>query len=371
MKKFLLMMALFFAAISMNAQTAIELPKFTDNIYVGAGGAASTPLNFKTGFPLNSSAGIVLGKMFTPVFGAELEGDAIFGSRTSDNLRFDPNAAGSHNIVRASYAGINTVTNLSNLFGGYLGFPRKFEVDLVAGAGWQHTFTAYQTDRDHNAFMSKTGFNLNYNISDASVIRLQPAVVWNLSQPGNSTGALAFNQKGAQAQLGLAYIYKFKNSNGTHNFKQYDVGAMEAELARLNTALAEKPKEVVKTNYREVTKIVTVTDVYVFFEFDSYELDDRAKAELDKVGQDGIYDIDGYASAEGSKEYNLELSQRRAEAVKKYLEARGCKINKAIGRGVEFGPTTGRVAIIKGVKIPAQPQQNGGQRPRMRRPQNQ
>ena len=36
-----------------------------------------------------------------------------------------------------------------------------------------------------------------------------------------------------------------------------------------------------------------------------------------------------------------------------------------------FGPTTGRVAIVTGVKAPAQPQQNGGPRPRMRRPQNQ
>ena len=122
---------------------------------------------------------------------------------------------------------------------------------------------------------------------------------------------------------------------------------MQFEIARLNEELAKKPQVVTNTVTKEVTKIVNTTDVFVFFEFDSYELDDRAKAELDKVGQDGIYDIDGYASNEGSKEYNLELSQRRAEAVKKYLEARGCRINKAIGRGVAFGPTTGRVAIVK------------------------
>ena len=84
----------------------------------------------------------------------------------------------------------------------------------------------------------------------------------------------------------------------------------------------------------------------LFFEFDSAELTDDTKAKLDKVAQNGVYNIDGYASVEGSKEYNLELSQRRAESVKKYLEARGCKINKAIGRGVAFGPATGRVAIV-------------------------
>ena len=136
-----------------------------------------------------------------------------------------------------------------------------------------------------------------------------------------------------------------------HIIKTYDVGAMRNEIAYLNEELAKKPKEVIveKTVLKEVP-VATVKDACVFFEFDSAELDDRAKAELDKIGQNGVYDVDGFASNEGSKEYNLELSQRRAEAVKKYLEARGCKINKAIGRGVMFGPSTGRVAIVTPTK---------------------
>ena len=89
-----------------------------------------------------------------------------------------------------------------------------------------------------------------------------------------------------------------------------------------------------------------VADTYVFFAFNSDVLDDRAKAELDKIGQNGIYDIIAFASNEGSKEYNLALSQRRADAVKAYLEDRGCKINSAVGKGVQFGLTTGRVAIV-------------------------
>jgi outer membrane protein OmpA-like peptidoglycan-associated protein len=129
---------------------------------------------------------------------------------------------------------------------------------------------------------------------------------------------------------------------------------MIGEIDRLNDELAKKPKEVEVVKYVDrtdnapVTNAVatTGTDTYVFFAFNSAELDDRAKAELDKIGQNGVYDIVAFASNEGNKEYNKALSQRRADAVKKYLEDRGCKINSAEGKGVVFGPTTGRVAIV-------------------------
>ena len=92
--------------------------------------------------------------------------------------------------------------------------------------------------------------------------------------------------------------------------------------------------------------VINITDSYVFFAYDSAELDDRAKAELDKLGENGVYDIVAFASNEGTAEYNKALSQRRADAVKAYLEGRGCKINSAVGKGVAFGITTGRVAVV-------------------------
>jgi len=88
----------------------------------------------------------------------------------------------------------------------------------------------------------------------------------------------------------------------------------------------------------------------VFFAFNSATLDEYAKAELDKVGQDGIYDVVAYASAEGSADYNKKLSEKRAAVVADYLTKRGCKINSFEGRGVEFGKSTGRVAIVKPFK---------------------
>ena len=51
-------------------------------------------------------------------------------------------------------------------------------------------------------------------------------------------------------------------------------------------------------------------------------------------------------SSEGSTEYNKELSQRRADAVKAYLEGRGARVESAVGHGVQFGATTGRIAVV-------------------------
>jgi OOP family OmpA-OmpF porin len=134
---------------------------------------------------------------------------------------------------------------------------------------------------------------------------------------------------------------------------------MIGEIDRLNQELAKKPTEVevikyvdrvVNNNYNapvtNAVAAVAATDTYVFFDFNSAELDARAKEQLDKLGQNGVYVVDAYASSEGSTEYNLVLSQRRADAVKAYLESRGCKIDTATGHGVAFGTTTGRVAVI-------------------------
>ena len=159
---------------------------------------------------------------------------------------------------------------------------------------------------------------------------------------------MSFNKHRAQLGVFASYVYHFKTSNGTRHFKTYDVGAMLGEINRLNQELAKKSTEVVveKVVTKEVPTVVNATNATIFFAFDSDELDDRAKAELDKLGENGIYCIDAYASSEGSTKYNVALSQRRADVVKKYLEGRGAKVESAVGHGVQFGTTTGRVAIV-------------------------
>jgi peptidoglycan-associated lipoprotein len=74
--------------------------------------------------------------------------------------------------------------------------------------------------------------------------------------------------------------------------------------------------------------VVNVGD-RVFFETDSSELTDQARATLDKQAQWlGNYNryaftIEGHADERGTREYNIALGARRAETVREYLVSRG------------------------------------------------
>ena len=380
MKKFILTLVIAFMMIfTANAQVATENAKLFDNTYVGVEIGATTPLNFNSWFPVNPNFGIKVGKELTPVFGLEVEGTAVFGDniyRRGFNASipavgsFNMHKNGSTNtFFKATTVGLNGVINLSNLVLGYAGSPRTFEMKTNTGFSWLHYFGDYTPTYPiggyvlagkSNVLVAKTAIDLAFNLGAQKQhsIVVSPGIYWGLNEEGN----IKFNKNYAQFGITVGYIYHFKTSNGTHHFKTYDVGAMIGEIDRLNDELAKKPKEVkvieyvdrVVNNYNgPVTNnagVENVTDTYVFFAFNSDVLDDRAKAELDKIGQNGIYDIIAFASNEGSKEYNLALSQRRADAVKTYLEGRGCKINSAVGKGVQFGLTTGRVAIVSAMR---------------------
>ena len=67
----------------------------------------------------------------------------------------------------------------------------------------------------------------------------------------------------------------------------------------------------------------------VLFSFDSYDLDDTARATLDAQAAWLIRNsqvrvtIEGHADERGTREYNLALGERRALAVRDYLVSRG------------------------------------------------
>ena len=366
MRKFILTLVIAFMMIfTANAQIATENAKLLDNTYAGVEIGATTPLNFNSVFPLNTVAGVKLGKELTPIFGLEVEGLASFG----DNVyRYGVNGSiptdGAFNLqkngsintfVKATDVSLNGVINWSNLLFGYMGVPRSFEVKTNTGFGWLHYFGDYTPDYPiggyvtagkRNVLTAKTAIDFAFNLGNkkAHTITVSPGIYWGLNEVGN----IKFNKNYAQFGLIASYAYHFKTSNGTHAFKTYDIGAMLIEMNRLNEELAKKPNDTVREVIKEVpvTNVIRISDTYVFFAYDNAELDARAKEELDKLGQNGVYCVDAWASNEGTTEYNKNLSQRRADTVKAYLEGRGCKVESAVGHGVQFGTTTGRVAVV-------------------------
>lgn len=54
--------------------------------------------------------------------------------------------------------------NLNNLFGGYNGIPRSFEIEAVAGIGWMHYYVGRNMGEDQNGMSTKLGLNFNFNL---------------------------------------------------------------------------------------------------------------------------------------------------------------------------------------------------------------
>ena len=333
MKKILLMLALFSAVVTANAQTATENSNAFDNVGVGVTAGVSTPLDFNSVFPLNTNVGLKIIKDITPVIGFQIEGLAGLNDNHFSDLK---------TAVKATNVGLNGALNLSNFFWGYKGTPRVFEVSAVAGLGWLHTWNTSE-----NSLTAKTGLDLAFNLGKKKVhsLVLTPAVYWNL----HKIDAIQFNKKGAQLALNLSYIYHFKTSNGTHHFKTYDVGAMNNEINYLHGKLDECEKREPKLVERIVEKKVAVptnTKWFVQFAQKSAELTAEAKATLDKIGENLVVDVIGTSSPEGDAEFNQRLSEKRAAVVADYLTKRGVKVNSWAGKGVYNGRATNRLAIV-------------------------
>lgn len=349
MKKFILSLMVMLTVMlsSANAQIAYQKADFLDNVYVGLNGGVSSPLDFNSVTPFNAQAGVKVGKNWSPVFGTNIEGTAVFG---------DNHFADSHTFVKATYVGLNGTLNLTNLFLNYN--PDKvFETSLEAGLGWIHNYhTPTPTNIDGHAdyLGAKTGVILAWNIGNNKAWQLyaEPSVYWNLSK----TDKIQFNKHNAQLAVSVGVVYKFKTSNKTHNFKVYNIydytSALEEARNRIdaleaqNAELSKRPTEtynVVKETNKET--VVYSQDIFtVSFLQNSAELTQDAKNILDKVGASLPVKVIGSTSPEGTTRRNSELSVQRANAVAKYLKSRGVKVVSAEGN------EHGRIAVVTVVK---------------------
>ena len=357
MKKFLIALSVLAMGItSAQAQIAYEKAKPFDNVYLGIEGGVMGPMNFKHFTPLNAAAGLKLGKNFSPVWGANLEGLAFFGDNRwqTGSLGF----SNSHTVVRAINLGLNGTLNFTNLFCEY-NPDRRFEVGAEAGIGYWITYGdkhIIQTSNtgDDTELTAKTGLTFAYNLGEKRAWQLyvEPAVLWNLTHgPGD---AVQFGKQAAQLGLFVGLNYKFKTSNGTHNFKVWNVGQLNDEINSLRDQLNAKPKEVVKEVIKEVVKEVPAQTtqtlcidnlVFVTFAQGKYFLTNEAKKALDDVKAGRHVQIVGTASPEGPKALNDRLSQNRADVVAKYLQSRGVIVDEAKGQGVQ-GVTSNRLAVV-------------------------
>jgi len=103
-----------------------------------------------------------------------------------------------------------------------------------------------------------------------------------------------------------------------------------------------KPDEAIK---RAETKEAPSIDLEIFFDYKSAEVTPKAVAVLSPLGRalsdprlaDDSFLIAGHTDAKGGADYNLELSQRRAESVRQFLVANfNVDAKKLIAKGYGF-----------------------------------
>ena len=362
MKKIAMFIAAAAIAVSASAQrTTITANKAGDNIYVGINGGAITGLknNFKNyGLTDKKNAfsvfspefGVRVGKNFTTVFGLALDANLYFNAvKKTSPFRL------SKTFVQGLDVDLLGTANLMNLFAGYKGEPRFFEIIALGGFGWTHGFNIYNVKKV-NAINSKVAldFALNLGEKKAWQVYIEPAIIWALN--GTGYDAVEYNLNKSMVQLNAGIVYKFRNSNGTHNFTiapgrdQAEIDALNAQINSLRDELARKPKEVIKEVIKEVptttVQEVKVEDlVFVTFAQGKSELTFDAKTALNNIKEGRHVQIVGTASPEGNPELNQRLSQARANVVADYLKTRGVVVDEATGKGVQ-GTTSNRLAIV-------------------------
>lgn len=350
MKKLLLSIVALFVVSTINAQEmALQQSKFFDNWSIGLKGGAATPLaNHSFWGDMRGVAGIELRKQISPVFGMGVEGEWSVNSSSwfgySNKNTFD------HQLV-----GLFGTINLNNLFAGYNGAPRVFELEVQAGTGWLH---GYNNSRlvggDYNDWYTKAGLNFNFNLgeSKAWTLSLKPSVVWDMAVSSSHMTSNSYNVNYASLEILAGVTYHFQNSNGLHHFglvKAYDQAEVDGLNAKINELRGElvvaeaalvdaKAKNDALTNELaecrnrkpEVISVVKVdnqlsTVRYVNFAIGKSNISAdqmpnvAAVASYLKNHPKSKVVIKGYASKDGPEDVNIRLANQRAESVKNTL----------------------------------------------------
>lgn len=364
MKKLIILAALAVGAMSASAQTTVEGSKFSDNWSITLKGGAISPLRPAGGFweEARGIFGLELRKQITPVFGLGVEGEATVNTSSWFGYK-------SSNVIDHQYVGAFGTINLMNLFGGYTGTPRVFELEAVAGTGWLHAYYPSSEGLDANTWATKAGLNINFNLGEARAwtISLKPAVIWDMNGsilPNYLGGASRYNVHNAALEMEAGVTYHFKNSNGTHSFVianlmdealiaslNDEINNLRNQLANCNAdknGIAQKlnatQKELQDCLNRKPAPCEEVikglnNKYYVFFNVDSSNIQPLQQAQIELVAETMKANpgskvvVNGYASKEGPAAYNEALSQRRADAVKAALVKAGVNANDITAKG--------------------------------------
>lgn len=342
MKKFIAVTVACLTCSGIYAQRAYEGANLGDNWSIGIHAGVTTPLTHSAFFPnMRATWGLGIGKQLTPFFGMGVEAMTSINTTASKTVFDNTNVS------------LLTSVNLSNLFAGYWGTPRLFEIETVAGLGWLHY--AQNGDGDRNSISSKLGLNFNFNLGEAKAwtIGIKPALVYDLNACGERN--VGFNANRAAWEITAGLKYHFRCSNGKHHisfaklYDQAEVDALNEQVNNLRQTNVDQEAELTAANQRNVELEqqladcknqgpVIVTDTItshkktlesvVTFRQGGVSVVASQTPNVERIAtylknhEKATVSIKGYASPEGKAEVNARIAQQRADAVKSLLVQR-------------------------------------------------
>ena len=363
MKKFMISLALAsFAMFSTAQETVSEVVvptkshsvvtnSFGSNWFVGVNGGVNLYngvfMNGENIFNhLSPALDVYVGKWHTPGFGWRV---AYRGLNIQSYKELDHSAYMNYHF--------DAMFNLCNLIGGYKA-DRVWNVVPYVGVGWAGRKAMDHESWSHEAF---TG-TLTANYGILQTFRVAKRLSINLELAGtalrNGFSGKAGNQGHDHlwsAAVGLTVDLGrvgWDNAPDVEALQGIYAGMIDGLQGQLDDALAankEKQNQIKaleaanKELESEVSALKNVKPLSVsesiFFEFGSSKiaskkemLNIKAYAEAAKAAGVAVKVV-GFADVVGSSEYNVKLSQARAEAVAKVLRENGAEVESVVGYG--------------------------------------
>lgn len=329
--------------------------RFFDNWSIGLSGGVRTNLHTWEA-PQGGHFGIELGRKITPIFG--IRGTVSAGVNDLSNWQGHTSHIHNGTVIDNLNAYVLGTFNLTNALLGYNGKPRVFEVSAVAGVGYGHGFDSNGNVQSESvlykdALLTRAGLDFDFNIGKerAWTVGIRPYVTFN------TAGHSQYCASHSTFNIDAAVVYHFKTSNKKHYINKavlYDYAeakmknSLIAHLNKENTDLRNENSALKSALVNAVNKTDTVliekTSDYttnVHFKKASAKIEDESEvvalAEQIKAAGKKV-SIFGYASSEGSEEYNNNLSEQRAMVVKSALSKYVDK--KLLGKATGLGTTS-------------------------------
>ena len=382
MKKVILLAAMAVFALGMSAAEAYKSSKLTDNMYISLQGGVYTPFyNCNVTKDVRPVVRLAVNKYFNTVMGVSIYGEAFINNNNGNSKVNYANDAvscnfpgkGNKTVVDFHNVGANALINLSNLFAGYAGQPRLFEVVAEAGIGWGYLYgNSGHSTQDNSFETTNLALDFNFNLSNKLQINLRPALQYQDGYPFwylNKRHAVAQLTAGVSYNLGDVFTAVVPRDQAEIDGLNNKINSLRGELDAKNNALKAAQNEVNslkdKLANQKPAPVVEAKDnsilqPSVIFKVGKSNVETSQMPQVEMVAKymknhpDAKILVEGYASPEGNADLNQKLSEARAEAVKtalvkKYkvaadrVSTKGCGVTDKLFDEYDFN----RVSIFK------------------------